>query len=75
MKNRNRLTDPEKVIVTKGDRWGWGWTGVWGLACAHCDTWNDWPIGTCYIAKNSTQDSVMIYVGKKSEREWIRVYV
>ena len=31
LQNRNRLTDFEKLMVTKGDRWGSGkgWTGVW----------------------------------------------
>ena len=36
MKNRNRLTDSEKLMVTKGDRRGWeGWTGGLGWAYAH----------------------------------------
>ena len=34
LQNRNRLTDFEKFMVIKGDRWqGDGWTGVW-----------DWPM-------------------------------
>ena len=31
MQNRNRLTDFEKLMATKGDRWEGreGWVGVW----------------------------------------------
>jgi len=77
LQNRNRLTDFEKPRVTKGDRWGGGreGLGVW-----------DWPAQTevygmigqrhlLYSAENSTQYSVIIYMGKESDREWIRVYI
>ena len=41
MKNRNRLTDFEKLIVTKGDRWGRReeWPGGLGCKCSKigCD--------------------------------------
>ena len=51
-----------------------GWTGGLGLAYAHCSIWNDWPTGTCYIAQRTLPNvlcSVIIYVGKESEREWM----
>ena len=50
LQNRNRLTDFENFMVTKGDRqWaGEGEPGVWGLAYAH------WSITrTCYIAQGT----------------------
>ena len=31
----------------------------------------DGPMGTCCIAENYIQSSVIIYVGKESEREWM----
>ena len=52
--NRNRLTDFEnKLMVTKADRWGEGWTAGLGLAYAHCGMWNDWPKETCCIAQGT----------------------
>ena len=59
----------ELICKTETDSWlpkGTGGRG--GLVYAHCGIWNDWPNGTCSIAENSTQYSVIIYVGKKSER-------
>ena len=36
LQNKSRFTDFEnKFMVTKGDRWGQGWTGGLGLAYAH----------------------------------------
>ena len=33
---------------------GWeGWTGGLGLAYAHWDIYNDWPIGICCIAQGT----------------------
>ena len=65
-------------MLTKGDMWGW----VGGL------DW-DFGIGICtlrymeqlanrdliYSSENFNQYSVMIYVGKESEREEICAYV
>ena len=49
LQHRKRLTDFEKLMVTKGDRWGkWeGWTWGLGLAYAHWGIWSGWPMGTC----------------------------
>ena len=45
------------------------WSGEWigGLGLANRDL--------LYNTENSTQYSVIIYVGKESEREWICVYI
>ena len=63
-------------MVTQRGR-GEGWTGGFVLACAHCGIWNDdWSMGTCCRAQGtSTQYSVIIYMGKESEREQMCVYV
>ena len=59
---------------TYGDRGGQvegeGWTWGLGPAYAHPGTWNDWPAGACCKAY-----SVIICVGRESEREWICVHV
>ena len=49
--------------------WGEGWTGGLGLAYAHCGVWNAGQWGPA--AQHRTQYSVMVYVGKESEREWM----
>ena len=63
LQNRNRLIDFEnKLIVTKVDRWKWG--GI------------DWRFGISVLANrdllycsgNSTQNSVLISMGKESEK-------
>ena len=77
LQNRNRLTDLEnKLRVTQVERWGEKHKlGVW-----------DWHIHTTvykidnqqeptYSTGNSTQYSVITYMGKESEKEWIYVYV
>ena len=51
-----------------------GETGALGLAFAHCGIWNSWLTGTCCIAQEA-QYSVIICVGKESEREWMCVDV
>ena len=72
MQNRNRLTDFEN----KEDRWqGENGLGVW-----------DWHLYTVvygmmanrdplYSTGNSTQHSVIIYMGEETEKEWMCVYV
>ena len=75
MQNRNRLTDFEnKLMVTKGDRcrgqMDWGL----GLAYAHRGIWNDWAMGT-YCLAQGTLYSVIIYLGKESESEWMYTHV
>ena len=69
LKNRNGLTDYEKLLVTKGNRWrggvDWGFgTGICALRCVEWLANGD----LLYSIKNSTQYSVIIYVGKESTR-------
>ena len=74
-RERQKITDSEnKHAVTKEDI-GEGWTGFGGSAYAHCDIWNDWPGGPAGDTGNSTQYSVIIYMGKESEKEWMCVRV
>ena len=40
-------------MVTKGDRWGEGWTGGLGMAYAHCGIWNDWTKGNCWTTQGT----------------------
>jgi len=50
----------------------WGF----GIAYAHTEEYGmSGPMGTCCIAQSSTEYSVIIYVGKESEREQACVYV
>ena len=76
LQNRNRLTGFEdKLMVSKADRIGGRvWTGVW-----------DWPVhivvdGRAYSdllhsTGSSAQSSVIMYVGKEPETEWVCVPV
>ena len=74
--NRNILADFEKFMLTKGDGVkGEGWTGDFGLAYAHCGVWNGWPQDLLYSTESSTQYSLIIYMGKEWEREWICLYI
>ena len=61
-------------MSTKGDRLCGGMYWSLGLAYAHYYMCNGWSTGTCYIAQETTQYSVMTYVGKESEKEWICVH-
>ena len=80
LQSRNRVTDFEKLMVTKADRLGdgrdglgvWNWdmyTDVYGMTVQ----WG--PADLLYSTENSTQYAVIIYVGKESERQWMCVYV
>ena len=71
MQNKNRLTDFEKHVVTKGDRWR-GRGRDWGFGIGICTLRY---MDLLYSPGSSTQDSVTIYVGKESEREQICVHV
>ena len=76
MQNRNRLTDFEKLAVTKGDRWVEGID--WQLRISMCTLGYMEQLANgnmLYSTENSIQGSVMIYVGKESEGEWMCVYV
>ena len=69
-----RLTDADfenKLMVTKGDRLRGGM--AWGLEIGICGIGNDWP--TQYSTENSTQYSVIIFMGEESETEWMCVCV
>ena len=55
LQKRNRFTDFEKSMVTKGDglgRRGW-WIGVWDWHMHNCGIWNDWPMGICYMTQRT----------------------
>ena len=63
-----------ELMVSKGDRSGEeGWTGGLGLAYAHCDVWDDWPIGTCCRHRELYPIFLIIYTEKVFEREWVCV--
>ena len=48
--------------------------GGLGLAYAHWCIWNYWPMGTCCTTQR-TLFSILWYVGKESEREWMHIHV
>ena len=51
---QKQTTDFEnKLMVTKEDGVGKGWTGSLGLAYAHCGMWNDWSMRTCSVAQGT----------------------
>ena len=77
LQNRNRFTDIVKLMVTNEDRWdGGGMDWGFGLSMYTLrDT--EWLANgdLLYRTETSTQYSVMIFVGKDSEREWVCVHV
>ena len=76
MQNRNRLTDFEKLMVTKGDGPGWGMDRGVGIGLCTLRYMERLTNGDLlYSTESSTQYSVIIYVGKESEREWMCVYI
>ena len=75
LQKRNRLIDFEKIYGFQRGQVGGDTLGGFVLPYAHWGIWNDWPMGTCCAAENFTQYSVIIFVGKESEREWMCVYV
>ena len=74
---RKKTQDFEnKLTVTKGDKWqggmGWGFgTDICALLNMVCLTNGD----LLYSTGNSTHYSVIIYIRKESEEEWMCVYV
>ena len=61
--------------LSSGERWGAGrWIGVRVLAYTHYYVWNGWSTGTCCIVQETTQYSVITYMEKESEKQWIYVY-
>ena len=76
LQNRNRVTDVEnKLTVTNGER---GKEINWEIGI---DIYTLWYIkqitnkNLLYSTWNSTQYSVMTYMGEVSKKEWIYVYV
>lgn len=70
LQNTNRPTDSEnKLIVTKEDRWGEGWTGGVGLTYAHCSLWNDWPIETCCRGQRTLPNILGPFMWEKHLKE------
>ena len=72
MENRNRHTDfKSKLMVTKGDRWRGGMDWGFGIGM-HILLYMEWIVNEDlpYSSGNSTQYSVITYVGKESEKEW-----
>ena len=70
LQNRNKFTDFEKLLVTKGDRWRVGGMG-WGFGTGICTLrYMEWLAkgDLLYSTGNYTQYSVIIYVGKESKR-------
>ena len=63
------------LTVTKGDRWGEGVDGGFGLGICTL-LYMEWMVkeNLLYSTGNSAQYSVITYTGK-SEKEWICVYV
>ena len=69
MENRNRLTDFEKLTITKGDRWEWGAMDR-GFGIHICTLWYMERLASVdllYSTENSTHHTVIICVGKESE--------
>ena len=54
--------------LLKGTCKGERWIRSLGLSYTHCGIWNDLPRDLSYSTGNSTQYSVIIYVGKESEK-------
>ena len=77
MQRRNRLRDFEKkLMVTTGDR-SWGRDGLggwdWHMYTQMCEMIGQLG-SSVYSTGNSTQHSVISYVGKESEGEWMCVH-
>ena len=70
LKNRNRLTDFEKFMITKGDRSGGGMD--WGVAIGIFTLWYMEELtkgDLLYSTGNTTQYPGIIYMGGESEKE------
>ena len=63
----------KKRIVTKVDRWEEGWIESLGLAYAHYDIWNDWPMGSYCIAQGTLHNIMWLSMGKELEN--VCVYI
>ena len=74
LQNRNRLTDFEKLTVTKGDRLG-GYAWGSGLPYAYWGICNDWPAGTCYMAQRTLCNILWYSIWEDNLKEYGCVYM
>ena len=76
MKNKTHTVE-NRLVVAEGEMGeGKGWTGSLGWADANYYLQNgSTKKDLLYSTGNSTQYSVMTYMGKESNKEWIYVYV
>ena len=65
MESQNRVTDVENTLMV---------TQQQGKGRINVEIWID-IYRLLYNTGNSTQNSVMAYMGKESKNEWIYVYV
>ena len=78
MQNRNGLTDFEsRLTVAKRERWERGGTDREFGIDIYTLLYMEWIVNRdlLYSTGNSTQYSVITYMGKESEKGWIYVYV
>ena len=64
--------------LPKEGGWEWGWEMDWGFGIGICTLkYMECLINgdLLYSTQNSTPNSVVIYVGKESEREWMCAHV
>ena len=75
-KQTHRLSKQTYGYQRRQVGWGMAGTGDLKLAHAHCIL-NAWPMGTCSTTQRTLRNrySVIIYMGKESEKEWMCVYV
>ena len=77
LQNRNRLPDLEiKSMVTKGETWGEvinQETGINVYTLLYIKQIVNKDL--LYSTKNSTQNSVITYMGKESEKECVCIYI
>ena len=72
VQNRNRQTDFEKLMVSKGNTEGEGRAGVWDW---HMHPEVQGMIGQWESATELRELCPRCYVGKSFEREWMYVHV
>ena len=74
--SKNRVKDVEnKLMVTGGKKWGGiNWkTGIDIYTLLYTEQITNKDL--LYSTRNTTQYSVLTYMGKESKKEWIYVYV
>ena len=52
---QKQIQSLKNLWLPKGTGWGGRkeWTGGLGLANEYSDIWNDWPMGSCYLAQRT----------------------